>query len=136
MVRRLQFVLSSILVLIFSLHLLISSPALAGLNLCIGDNGHLELGTDESDCCPPVASGFEASFVVSKEVCLSCIDVALGDHGFGPQAIFKVHSPVTFFHPALLEYLQPFQPAPTAHLSRILPSPPTLTAIQTVVLRV
>ena len=73
------------LALLFAIQVLLSPPALAGLTLCIGENGHMHLESKADDCCPlPVTTEHETGFTSQSTECESCLDVDFGVHGSGP----------------------------------------------------
>lgn len=87
-----------------------TSPAFAGLNLCIGIDGHVEIESEDGGCCPSRPSVAVNRVVAEEEdSCSSCIDVSLG--GSGEKAV--AGSPVS---PA------EFSPSPPFLLERLKPS--------------
>ena len=47
-----------------------TSPAFAGLNLCIGVGGHLEIESEEAGCCPSQKAVATEMTLTQEEGCL------------------------------------------------------------------
>lgn len=137
MIRRLKLIISAPLALLFIFQVFLSSPAFAGLNLCISD-GHVEIEAGNEDCCPPLAeAGSGSSYSQKDPTCDSCIDVSLGDLNLGPQVLSKVQTPGQYFAPRILEFtLHPLKPESVPRGPGFPSAANSTSVIQTVVLRV
>lgn len=125
----------ALLVVVFAFQ---TSPGFAGLNLCIGAGGHLEIESVEAGCCPSLKTAApELTLAQVEGACASCIDVSLGGHSENTMA--KSASPtaqVFLPTPALLERIKPLRLSSSVSLDRGKPDAPSLAAIRTIVLRV
>lgn len=144
MFRRLQVFLSIPLALAFAFQILLTTPALAGLTLCIEVDGHIGIEAEKDDCCPPAAAPFsdpstypDPSYSLEKETCVSCIDVALGDGSTGAQSASGAHGSNSLLGSSKdPERLLPFKVKSTPYLPRLSAAMSSMAAIQTIVLRV
>lgn len=138
MPKRLQFLRILPLACLFLLQLVQASPAFAGLNLCIGEEGHVEVEVQESPCCPS-QTGFplEATFAVESDDCTSCIDVGLAHQDPQPPALQENASGKVL--PSLSRWLGVRASGSPSLSASALTGPsdaPALQALRTVVLRV
>lgn len=138
MFRWLRHLRSMPLALLLALQAIQISPAFAGLNLCIGADGHFEIESQSGECCPSrMGEAPESTLDREEGACDSCIDVSLGENEIRTLASAKTPTFQEILpapHPS--EKLPSFRPARTAFLSRGFPTEPSLTAIRSVVLRV
>lgn len=138
MLRRLQVFFSPTLALSFVFQILLTTPALAGLTLCIEVDGRIGIEAEKDDCCPP-ASGPNTvpSYSLEKGTCVSCIDVTLGD---GNASILSnswgQSSESLPGSTGVPERLLPFKINSMTYLPRFSPAMSAVAAIQTIVLRV
>jgi hypothetical protein len=138
MLRRLKAFLSVSLAFVMAIQILLATPALAGLSLCIEVDGPTGFEAEHDACCSPKAAVTpDVSFSREKGSCVSCIDVPFGDRTAGPQTSLGEKSFGAFFSaPNLLERIQPFKARPMAYLPLHFPAMSSMAAIQTIVLRV
>lgn len=138
MLRRLQVFFSLPLALAFVFHILLTTPALAGLTLCIEVDGRIGIEAEKDDCCPP-ASGPDTSpsYGLEKGTCVSCIDVTLGDGNAGILSNSGGQSSESLpGSSGVPERLLPFKIKPAPYLPLLSSAMSTMAAIQTIVLRV
>lgn len=138
MIRRLQVFLSIPLALALAFQILLATPALAGLTLCIDVDGHIGIEAEKDDCCPSAAAAdSDPAYSLEKGTCTSCIDVALGDAGAGAQSASGVQSSSTLLgYSRDPERLLPFKVESAPYQPRLSAAMSSMAAIQSIVLRV
>lgn len=138
MLRRLRHLRTVPLAFLIIILAFQTAPAFAGLNLCIGVDGHLEIESQDAGCCPsPHAVETGLSLAKEGDACASCIDVSLGDHAASTLANPASPAVQVFLPPpVLLERLKILRLSASSSQERGVPDYPSLMAIRSVVLRV
>jgi len=114
-----------------------ASPAFAGLTLCIGESGHMEIEVEDAGCCPSkTRSESGPAYALAEEDCESCIDVCLGNHE--PDAWAKPGAPGYQGFPLRASVLERLDPLPSTPIlpHQGLPIEPSLAALRSIVLRI
>jgi hypothetical protein len=129
----------SSLPLAFLLMLLVlqASHGFAGLNLCIGRDGHVEIESADAGCCPGLGQETSDHALIQEQApCASCIDVSLGNLDSGPMAAAGAGMQKVFLSPPLvLERVSPRASAPASAFDQEIPPGISLSAVRSVVLR-
>lgn len=137
MLRRLRSLSSSPLAFLLVLLVFQASQGFAGLNLCIGQGGHVEIEPAGAGCCPGSDSHpAEPARIQDTSPCASCIDVSLGDRDAGPLTAAAPGMPTVFLPPSIvLERMSPQASGPASARDQGNPPGMSLAAVRSIVLR-
>jgi hypothetical protein len=125
--------LASLLILLF----LQASHGFAGLNLCIGRDGHVEIESAVAGCCPGLdRKDSDLASIQEQSPCASCIDVSLGNLDAGPMTAPGATVQSVFLPPpTVLERVSPQVPSPASAIDQEAPPGMPLSAVRSIVLR-
>jgi hypothetical protein len=125
--------LASLLILL----VLQASHSFAGLNLCIGQDGHVEIESAEAGCCPGLdRKDSDLASIQDQAPCASCIDVSLGDLNASPMTAAGATVQSVFLPPpAVLERISPQVPPPASAFDQEVPPGMSLCDVRSIVLR-